>query len=370
MRTRYIITIAICVFLASLSITSGGSLMLQADSGGNTSTVTVQLDPEDETLNAVEGTISYPPNLLSLERIQTGDSVISMWVEEPSRVKSGTVKFSGVIIGGFDGVLSSQYDGTKPGRVMKMHFSHKSNQSAVVTTKDIKGYLHDGEGTQITLNPASVILSGIMDDQTVTLSDAERAQEQEDKQADTREDSQEDDVGQGRDADASDPETEDSSGTPTQDTQSTTTTQQDESTGTDSQDTRPPFQLSADIVKSEYLYDGRYALAFNARDAASGIAYYEVKESPQSYSIASLYQSSSWRKAESPELLADQQLKSNILIKAVDKAGNERIAKIPAQNPVPWYQNYIILSLLLLILIVVGRFLFARSSKESISTDH
>ena len=43
--------------------------------------------------------------------------------------------------------------------------------------------------------------------------------------------------------------------------------------------------------------------------------------------------------AESPYLLKNQKLNKNIFIKAVDKNGNERVAVLLPQKPLPWYEK-------------------------------
>ena len=45
-------------------------------------------------------------------------------------------------------------------------------------------------------------------------------------------------------------------------------------------------------------------------------------------------------KVESPYILADQELRSYIFVKAVDKDGNARVTKILPRNPLRWYKNY------------------------------
>ena len=52
-----------------------------------------------------------------------------------------------------------------------------------------------------------------------------------------------------------------------------------------------------------------------------------------------------WKVGDSPYLLEDQSLKSIIKVRAIDKAGNERIVEIiPEIEPAPWWMTIIILA--------------------------
>jgi len=92
-------------------------------------------------------------------------------------------------------------------------------------------------------------------------------------------------------------------------------------------DNFPPEPFKIYIAKNNEIFGGRYYITFEAKDKQSGIAYYEISEIPTSFiflakpSIKNL----SFKKAESPYVLEDQSLRSYVVVKAVDKAGNERI---------------------------------------------
>jgi len=54
-------------------------------------------------------------------------------------------------------------------------------------------------------------------------------------------------------------------------------------------------------------------------------------------------------------------------VKAIDKAGNERIVKINPQNPLGWYENYenwLIIVLGLIIAYAIKKFLWRRYLKK------
>ncbi len=100
-------------------------------------------------------------------------------------------------------------------------------------------------------------------------------------------------------------------------------------------DVLPPEAFKPEIGQDPNLFNGKYFLVFQAQDKQSGVASYEVKE--VRYKIFSFLKK--WEFAESPYLLKDQKLRSYIFVKAIDKAGNERIEFIPPQNPLRWYER-------------------------------
>ncbi|MFA6307192.1 MAG: hypothetical protein WC639_05300 [Patescibacteria group bacterium] len=107
--------------------------------------------------------------------------------------------------------------------------------------------------------------------------------------------------------------------------------------GIEVSDTLPPESFRPEIAKDPNIFNGKYFLAFATQDKGSGMARYEVRELRQKF--FSLF--AGWQEASSPHLLADQELKSYIFIKAVDLNGNEKIEIIPPKHPLLWYENYL-----------------------------
>jgi len=79
----------------------------------------------------------------------------------------------------------------------------------------------------------------------------------------------------------------------------------------------PPESFEIKISQDPSVFEGKYFITFSTTDKQTGVDCYEVKEGKRN-----------WKKAESPCLLENQRLKTIIKVKAVDKAGNERIAII------------------------------------------
>jgi len=82
-------------------------------------------------------------------------------------------------------------------------------------------------------------------------------------------------------------------------------------------DNIPPDPFQPQISQDVAGFEGQYLLVFSTVDNQTGINFYQVKEGDRS-----------WQKVKSPYLLTDQELKSVIKVKAIDKAGNERVAII------------------------------------------
>lgn len=101
-------------------------------------------------------------------------------------------------------------------------------------------------------------------------------------------------------------------------------------------DVEPPESFVPEIARDESIFEGKCFLVFVTQDKASGIDHYEIKESRQR--ILSVF--GKWVTTESPYVLHDQELRSFIFVKAVDKNGNKIIIKIAPRNPLLWYKNY------------------------------
>lgn len=89
------------------------------------------------------------------------------------------------------------------------------------------------------------------------------------------------------------------------------------------EDKYPPESFKIYLSRNKEIFGNKYFIVFNTTDKQSGIAYYEVAEK-QGFIKPNL-KDLNFVKAESPHILKDQTLRSYIFVKAVDKAGNERI---------------------------------------------
>lgn len=224
------------------------------------------VNSEQESINAFEGEISFPGDILNLKEIRDGNTIVNFWIEKP-KIQNGAIIFSGITPGGFNG---------EKGLIFSAIFEARTEGMAKFEINDAKVLRNDGTGSEAVLTtvPFEILVSSeVLAEPPVfpKIKDRER-----------------------------------------------------------------PESFVPEIAKDETLFEGKWFIVFVTQDKTSGIDRYEIKESRQR--ILSVFKR--WTPAESPHVLADQGLRSYIWIKAIDKADNERIARITPQSPLAWYENY------------------------------
>jgi len=113
-------------------------------------------------------------------------------------------------------------------------------------------------------------------------------------------------------------------------------------------DATSPEEFKPEIGKAPAVFEGKYFIAFSTIDKQTGIDYYEILEADKRGYQRGTIRKAEWKKGSSPYLLEDQSLRSVIKVKAVDKAGNERIEEIVPPYKVTWKD------VLVIILILIG----------------
>ena len=98
--------------------------------------VTLQIDTQGKSINALEGEIAFPEEVLELQTIQEKGSVINLWIEGPHG-EQGTVVFSGLTPGGYTG----------EGVIFSLVFKAKTQGTDFITIGKVKALLNDGQGT-------------------------------------------------------------------------------------------------------------------------------------------------------------------------------------------------------------------------------
>lgn len=265
--------------------------------------VDLMLDAEGQDINAAEGKIIFPENLFELKIINDGGSIINFWVEKPDQKKAGEIKFSGVIPGGFRGVLGPYWKGYKSGKALSLIFAAKKEGSGAIEIRGAKVLLNDGNGT-----PANLKISNFQ----FNIKDV---------------------------------------GRPYMDVRRS--------------DIDPPELFTPEISSDPNVFDGKWFLVFAAQDKGLGVDYYAIHESARTKEAARI-NTKDWTVAESPYVLKDQKLRSYIYVKAVDKAGNERFAILPPRFA-PWYKKPlvdIIVGLIGLIVLLLIRWLWLYTKKH------
>lgn len=246
----------------------------------------------EESVNAFEGKITFPGDLVKVKEIRDGNSIINFWINKP-KADDGAITFSGITPGGFQGNNSL---------IFSVIFEAKSEGVANFEINNARVLRNDGAGSQAVLTVASLEMKV-----------SSRA----------------------------------SATTPTV---------------TEIKDTELPESFAPAISRDDSIANGKWFIVFATQDKASGIDHFEIKESRQR--ILNVFEK--WITAESPYVLMDQELRSYVWIKAVDKVGNERIAIVEPRYPLEWYKSWQIWSIIILGLFVsavIGKILWKKHRK-------
>jgi len=121
-------------------------------------------------------------------------------------------------------------------------------------------------------------------------------------------------------------------------------------------DNFPPEPFKIYLAKNKEIFDGKYYIIFETKDKQSGIAYYEISEKPINFVLGARpdIKYLNFKKAESPYVLEDQSLRSYVIVRAVDKAGNERIEVLPPQRILPYEDVFLFFVCLVILIILIN----------------
>lgn len=142
-NAKYILAVAFMVLVptvasaASLSVTPASVSVAT----GDIITESIAVSSADQALNALSGTLSYPPDLLSVQSITHARSIITLWVAEPVVSQDGSIAWSGIVPNpGFTG---------KAGSVFSIQFRAKKSGAAHLAITNAEVLANDGNGTDI-----------------------------------------------------------------------------------------------------------------------------------------------------------------------------------------------------------------------------
>jgi hypothetical protein len=253
--------------------------------------VDVVLNTESEQINAIEGKIVFPNELLEVKEIRDGNSIVNFWIErpwalhqtdaKPERKTDAAIVFSGIVPGGYNG---------RQGLILSITFLAKKEGSGLMEIQKAKTLLNDGKGTEAKLKIFNFQFSIFKESAAIQPSVPKI------------------------------------------------------------KDLEPPEDFKPEIAQNPEIFDGRYFLVFATQDKGSGIDYYALRETRRKIERET---DAKWVIAESPYLLKDQKLRSYIYVKAVDKAGNERIVVVEPRYPLKWYEKWEIWSIIVLLVVLI-----------------
>lgn len=235
--------VALVALVLATPAAYAAELRLRHEQG--TRSISVVLDTQGETINAVEGTIELPEGVTM---VLLGDSVVPLWVERPS---VSSLRFSGVIPGGFLGNNGTLFSIVPAG-----------TGKLTVTPRDVRAYRNDGTGSTVAITAVPLIAqlpaaSGAMPGMN---------------------------------------------------------------------DTDIPDFAEVRVTRDPALFEGRWFVIFNAQDAGTGVARFEIAE--RRGDATDKTEELTWRPATSPAVLLDQSRRSTVFVRAIDGVGNARIASV------------------------------------------
>jgi len=128
-------------------------------------------------------------------------------------------------------------------------------------------------------------------------------------------------------------------------------------------DTVPPEPFQVQLGQQADAFEGKRFLAALVTDKTSGIDHYEVAEIRDGKRGA-------WKIVEMPYVLGEDTSLEAIDLKAVDRAGNERIVSFPLRQPSNEYQNYLSFGIIIGIGILILYIIFRRLRKYVFKAKH
>ncbi|OGY43637.1 MAG: hypothetical protein A2820_00645 [Candidatus Buchananbacteria bacterium RIFCSPHIGHO2_01_FULL_40_35] len=116
-------------------------------------------------------------------------------------------------------------------------------------------------------------------------------------------------------------------------------------------DNKPPEPFTPLLTRDPNLFNNQWFLVFATQDKGSGLNHYEVAERREFKIFNFKFGWGDYLMADSPYLLKDQKLKSQIYVRAVDENGNQRLATVLAAQSFKLQGNYLIYVIIILVII-------------------
>lgn len=360
MRKIFFIAVSLFFFIATSFVSNASTLFFMPQNAeyqeSETFIKTFQIDTNDQEVNAIESKINFDQNILEAVDVITGDSVIKLWTKKPLISNSeGSIEFGGGVPGGHKG----------SGVILKIIFKAKKTGDFTLNLSEIKVLLNNGEATEDELlfldNNYKITEKS---DSFIKIISASHPNQDEWQNNNTLSfhwdlvDKTQYSYILSRDPLAEPDKIPNSP-------EGKLVWMGDMSYKGLSDDIyyfhlkqklpnkewSPKITMRAmiDITNPEEFalqaidIEGEKYLIFSTTDATSGIDHYEISES-----------STEWKIIKSPYLIADQNSKSSLKIKAVDKAGNERFSEIIlSSNPKLFTKQLVFVMLLFVIIIII-----------------
>lgn len=252
---------------------------------GDMFVVTVRIDTDkEECINASDVDINFPKDLVKVTAVSKGESLITLWTDGPLiENNKGRVSWSGGIPGGYCGRVLG--DPGKTNILGKIVFSVINTKS---TDSEVPMPITFGSSTKVLLNDGfGTVAPLLLRDAALTRSLHSAGIKNEWL-----------DIVHG--------------------------------------DTTPPDQFDVTVHHDQNVFDGKYFIIFSTVDKQSGVDHFEVVEDDPSRLgfIRGGNEKAHPQIAASPYILRDQSLKSRVIVRAIDNAGNIEEIILPPTNGV------------------------------------
>jgi hypothetical protein len=155
MNMRLTLTSIIMSLLLVPQMVLGATLYVDPSAGtyglGDTFVAEIRLHSEGDCINATQVTLRYPRETLKAVDFSRGDSIMSLWVQEPTiSTAAGTVTFAAGVPGGYCGRIQGDPSFSNVvGKVVFTVIGASAKKAALSFGRDSTLYANDGLGTEI-----------------------------------------------------------------------------------------------------------------------------------------------------------------------------------------------------------------------------
>ncbi len=118
--------------------------------------IDVLVDPEGESINSADITVSFDADRYDFSGYVEGDGAIGWWVATPHEFEPGRVQFSGVILGGIERLYDSHAPEMLAVPVARLRFTPRENGNASFTVVHAKLLRNDGTGSSLSARTSGV----------------------------------------------------------------------------------------------------------------------------------------------------------------------------------------------------------------------
>lgn len=110
----------------------------------------LKIESNDESINAISGQLIFNDDKAIVERVETANSVVTAWVEEPY-ISGNAVIFSGIMPGGFKDIVDPITQKHNSANLFSLVIKVRKSGDPEISFSDIHVYKNDGLGTEAAL---------------------------------------------------------------------------------------------------------------------------------------------------------------------------------------------------------------------------